>query len=188
MPGQLTQPDILEGVPPTIAPRTALAWALGIAAVFAVVGAACGWLWGSRYDAPAGVVYDHTWYADPWDAGERTVFAATGSFVAIAFVAGLLLGLGVSLFRRAPELGALAGVVVGSVLATWLMLEVGLHVAPADPAQAAAAAVDGTALEGGLAAPGKAAWTVFPLASLVALCVVYLMVPARPHIDVSNED
>ena len=180
MPRQLIEADILDDVP---AVRPAVTWAVAIAVGYAVVGAGCGWLWASRYTAPTGVVYNHTWYPDHWDAGQRTVFAATGTFVVVALIAGLLLGLAASLVPRMPEVATLVGVVVGSVLATWLMLRVGLHLAPPDPATAAATAADGTQLEGGLATPGWAARTTLPLSSLAVLCVVYLMVTPRSRTD-----
>ncbi|MFT4287318.1 hypothetical protein [Nocardioides sp.] len=186
MSGQLIGADILEDVPAAV--RPAVTWAAVIAVGYAAVGAACGWIWASRYTAPSGVVYDHTWYPDEWDAGQRTIFAATGSFVVIAAIAGLVLGLAAVLIPRATEVPTLVGVIVGSVLATGLMLWVGLQLGPSAPAAAAATAADGTALDGGLTTPGWAAWTALPLASLVVLCVVYLMVPARAAGDSSDEE
>lgn len=155
----------------------AVAWGAGLLAAFAVVGAAAGLLWRSRLHVPHGVVVGHQWYPNPWDAGERSFFAATGWYVVIALVAGVLLGLLAAWFARAPELVTLVAVLAGSLLAAWLMLVVGLHGAPPDPQIAAAHAADGTRLSGTISRPGVAAFVVWPLAALVPLGAVYLLVP-----------
>ncbi len=172
---------------PTTATRRTVAWVLGVVAVFAVAGLGCGWLWASRFAAPSGVVYSHVWYPDPWDAGQRTVFAATGSYVVIALVAGVVLGILVSVISRGREVATLVAVSVGSAAAGLLMLRLGLHLAPSDPTKVAAEVADGTRLNGGLEAPGKAAWVAFPLAALVPLCVLYLMFQPRRQPDLSSQ-
>lgn len=164
-----------------------IVWAVGLLGVFAVVGAAAGWLWRSRLHIPHGVVVSHRWYPNAWDTGERSFFAATGWYVVIALVAGLVLGLLAAWLSRAPELLTLAAVLVGALVAAWLMLVVGLHGAPPDPQIAAARAADGTHLSGTISRPGTAAFVVWPLAALVPLGAVYLIFPdsrsARSSID-----
>jgi hypothetical protein len=125
---------------------------------------------------PSGVVLDHRWYPDPWDPGQRDAFAATGWYVVIALVAGVLLGVLAGWLSRAPELVTLAAVVVGSVAAAVVMRLVGLHGAPPDPQLAAAHAAEGTRLSGTIAAPGRGALIAFPLASIVTLALLFLIV------------
>jgi hypothetical protein len=159
----------------------AIGWTVGLLAVFAGAGAACGLLWHARLHAPSGVVVGGRWYADPWSSGEQASFASTGYYVVIAVVAGLVLGLVAAWSSRAPELVTLAAVVVGSVVAAGLMMVVGLHGAPPDPASAAAHAADGTRMSGTISRPGRAALIVWPLASILATGAVFLLLGERPH-------
>jgi ribose/xylose/arabinose/galactoside ABC-type transport system permease subunit len=157
----------------------ALGWAVGIVAVFAAVAAACGWLWRSRLHVPPGLVVGHRWYPNPWDQGQRADFASTAWYVVIALAAGLVLGVLTVLFSRAPEVVTLVALAAGSALAAWVMLRVGLHGAPPDPAAAARTAADGTRLSGTLTHPGRAALLSFPLAALVPAAVLFLVVAPR---------
>ena len=160
-----------------------LAWAVGIVAVFAVVSVGCGLLWRSRLDIPSGVVAQGRWFPDPWDGGERASFDATGWYVVIAIAAGVVLGLLAAWLSRAPELVTLAAVVVGSLVAAWLMRTVGLHGAPPDPQVAAAHAADGTRMSGTIARPGTAALVAWPLATVVALALFFLLLGERDPAD-----
>lgn len=157
----------------------AVGWAAGAVAVFALVGVAAGLLWRSRVHAPPGVVVDHHWYPQPWDSGQQADFAATGWYVVIALLAGLVLGLLAARLSRAPEVVTLGAVVVGSALAGWLMLRVGLHGVPPDPRLAAAHAADGTKLSGTVSRPRPAALVALPLGAIGALCAVFLLAPGR---------
>jgi ribose/xylose/arabinose/galactoside ABC-type transport system permease subunit len=156
-----------------------LAWAVGIFAALATAGVACGLLWRARLDAPHGIVVGGQWYPDPWDTGEQAAFAATGWYVVIALVAGVVLGLLAAWLSRAPEVVTLAAVLLGSLAAGWLMLVVGLHGSPADPQAAAAHAADGTRLSGAVSRPGAAAFVTWPLAAIVPLAALFLLVPGR---------
>ncbi|MFI2707368.1 hypothetical protein ACH5WX_07470, partial [Nocardioides sp. CER28] len=138
--------------------RGSLLWAGAIVVAFLLAGVVGGLVWHSLVDIPRGVVVGHRWYPDPWDTGEQASFAATGWYVVAAAVAGVVIGLLAAWFSRAPEVVTLAAVVIGSLLAAWLMLVVGLHGAPADPQTAAAHAADGTRLTGTISRPGAAAF------------------------------
>jgi hypothetical protein len=160
--------------------RRALVWAGGIVVVTAVVGVLCGLVWRSLLDAPRGIVVGHQWYPNPPEAGERTAFDATGWYVVIAVVAGLAVGIVAAVLGRARELWTLAGVLLGALLAAWLMRLVGLHGAPPDPQALARHAADGTKLPGTLGRPGAAAFVTWPLAALVPVGAIFLIVPGRP--------
>ena len=111
-----------------------------------VAGALAGVVWVWLWTPPTGVVVDQRWVQD--ESGLRGDFSATGSYVAVAAVTGLLVAvlLGV-LFDRA-EIVTLLVVLVGSVLAGWVMYRVGLALSPADPRSLADSAEDGTRLPG----------------------------------------
>ncbi|HEY0890160.1 MAG TPA: hypothetical protein VGE38_11165 [Nocardioides sp.] len=155
-------------------------WCAAVVLVFALAGAACGWLWEWVWDAPTGVVVKGAWYPDPWDAGNRAAFSGTGWYVAIALTAGLLLGLGAGLRSRGRELATLAAVLVGSALAGALMYAVGVWLAPADPEPMAAGLADGQRLRGSLSVSGATSYAAFTVGALLPLAVLYLTVTRRP--------
>jgi hypothetical protein len=156
--------------------RGSLLWAGAIVVVLVAAGVVGGLVWRALVDIPSGVVVGHQWYPDPWDPGQQASFAATGWYVVVAAVAGLVIGLLAAWFSRAPEVLTLVAVVVGSLVAAWLMLVVGLHGAPPDPQTAAAHAADGTRLSGTISRPGAAAFITLPLAAIAPLAVVFLLV------------
>ena len=152
--------------------RVVLLQALAIVVVLAIGGALCGVLWFRLWDPPAGVVSDGQWVTD--EAGLRAGFSGTGGYVAIAAVAGLVLGVLLTLLLDRSELVTLVAVACGSVLAGYLMLEVGMHLGPADPHTLARTAADGTRLDGALRAPGWPPRLAFPLGALLGLLGVLL--------------
>jgi len=168
--------------------RRTVAWGAGIVVVLAIVGALCGLLWRSLLDVPHGVVASHQWFPDPWDQGERSSFAATGWYVAIALGVGLVLGVLAAWLSRAQELVTLAAVLVGSMIGAWLMLRVGLHGAPPDPRLAAAHAADGTRLSGTISRPGVAALVTWPMAAVAVVGAIFLLIPTRPKDRPAIED
>jgi len=150
---------------------------LVIVVVFGVVGVACGWLWYHLWDAPSGVVSGHRWYTN--EAGLRADFDGVAWYVTIALAAGLVLGiLAAWLFDRS-ELVTLAAVVVGSVLAAYLMLRVGTHLSPGDPHELAKTAEDGAKLKGALHVDPWPSRAAFPFGALLGLALVYLMSSQR---------
>lgn len=151
-----------------------------LAGAGAVAGVVWEWLW----TAPVGVVADHQWLAED-EAGLRGQFSATGWFVVVATVTGLLVGGVVALFLdRAPLLTLLA-VVIGSVLGTWLMLRVGAALGPEDPARLALTAKEGTHLPGALEVSRRTPWIAMPAGALVALTLVFFGLSAgrRHHLE-----
>lgn len=140
----------------------------------AVLGAACGVLWEWLWEPPMGTVMNGTLHLD--GSGLRSAFAGTGSYVLIAAVAGLLLGVVVAMLPSRDEVVTLVALVVGSVLAGWLMMVVGHALGPPDPAPRAAQLADLERLPADLEAPGSA-WVAFPGGALAGSLVVWWTVP-----------
>ena len=151
--------------------------ALVIVVAFAVVGVVCGWIWYHLWDAPSGVVSDHQWFTN--EAGLRTDFQGVAWYVTVALVAGLVLGVLAGWVFRRSELVTLAAVVVGSVLAAYLMLRVGVHLSPADPHELAKTAQDGDKLKGALHVDPWPPRGAFPFGALLGLAFVYLFTSER---------
>ncbi|CAI9419798.1 hypothetical protein [Nocardioides sp. T2.26MG-1] len=149
--------------------------------VLGAAGALAGVVWEWLWTAPVGVVVDHKWLAED-EAGLRGQFSGTGWFVVIATVAGLLAGGVVAMFLDRVPLLTLLAVVIGSVLGTWLMLEVGAALGPPDPVHLAATAKDGTHLPGRLEVSRRTPWISMPAGALVALTLVFFGLSAgRRH-------
>lgn len=157
-------------------------WMLRVVALVvvgaALVGAVCGVLWEQWWTPPTGLVRDQVWYADV--DGVRQLFSGTGLYVVVGLAGGVLLGAVSAWFFDRVELVTLAAVAVGSVLAAWLMFEVGTALAPPDPAAAAATAQDGTQLPGTLEVEGSGAFLAFPAGALTGVTVVFIgLAPTR---------
>ena len=148
-----------------------------VVAVFAAVGAGCGWLWFRLWDAPQGVVFDGKWYLD--EEGLRGVFSGTGWFVVIAAAAGLLLGVLCAYLLDRSELVTLLAVLLGAVLATYLMWRVGLALSAADPHVLARSAADGDKLPGRIEVSGSAPFVVLPAVALASLALTFAIFPKR---------
>jgi len=156
--------------------------ALVVVAVFAGVGAACGWLWFKLWTPPQGGVQDGEWlYLDLTEIGQ--VFDATGLYAVIGLAGGLALGVLASLLARRSELVTLAAVAVGSALAAFLCYRVGVHLGPPDPAILAASAPEGTLLPGNLSLSGKSPYVVWSLGGLVGLAVTYFLLTSRSEVQ-----
>jgi hypothetical protein len=151
-----------------------------ILGIFAAVGAACGWLWESRWTAPTGVAYQGKWYPD--GSGTDRMFDGTGSFVVIATLTGLLLGLICAWLFTASEIGTVVAVLAGGALAAWIMHTVGLHLAPADPATRAKDAADFTKIGGTLLTYGDSYRVAFPGGALLGPALVFLCFPANRRV------
>jgi hypothetical protein len=151
--------------------------ALVVVVVFGVVGVGCGWLWYHLWDAPSGVVSGHQWYTN--EAGLRADFEGVAWYVTIALAAGLVLGILAAWLSDRSELVTLAAVVVGSVLAAYLMLRVGTHLSPGDPHELAKTAQDGDKLKGALHVDPWPPRAAFPFGALLGLALVYLLWSGR---------
>lgn len=158
--------------------------ALGVLVVFALAGAAGGWVWHRLWTPPLGVAARAaqgaplTWF--PLDeTALNQMFGATGLYLLVGVVGGLVLGLVAGLVLRRSELVVLAAVLVGSVLAAWLTHLVGQHLGPPSPDAVAARSPEGTRIPGDMATPGHSFYVAWPLGSLLGLTVAYLLPSLR---------
>jgi hypothetical protein len=158
-----------------------------VVAVCAVAGALAGVVWEWLWTPPVGVVIRHEWLVGL--SGLRSEFSATGLYVVVASVAGLLVGALCGLFLDRAELVTLAAVLVGAVLAGWIMAQVGQALGPPDPRQLAETASNGTRLPSDLRIVGKiwpprsirdpSPYVAFPAGATLGLAVVLLGLTKR---------
>lgn len=154
--------------------------ALLILGVFAAAGAFAGVGWEALWDAPSGVVYHHKWFLDP--SGPDVSFSGTALYVLLALPVGVVLGAGAA-FLRGREALTLGSVVVGALVAGWVMYAVGHALGPPDPRVLAAAKPDYArvpadlvlAAEGDSTTPYRStAFVAFPVGALAGATVVFL--------------
>ena len=151
---------------------------LVVLAGFAGAGTVGGVVWEWLWTPPVGVVVDGTWVL----AGEaaRQEFTATGGYVLIGTVLGLLLGAASAWWYVGRETTMLAAVVVGSVVAGALMSLTGALLGPPDPRPLATGRPDGARLEADLRVTGVAAHASFPLGAVTGVvAVLFLTSPRR---------
>ena len=177
MPEQLThEPREVraDGVIPVIVQACLAVAACALAA--ALAGVVWEWWW----TPSVGVVVDHEWLLDL--DGLRSEFSATGLYVVVASVAGLLVGALCGLFLDRAELVTLVAVLAGAALAGWVMVQVGHALGPPDPRQLAQTAREGTRLPSDLRIAGTSPYVAFPAGATLGLAVVLLGLTRR-HAD-----
>jgi hypothetical protein len=153
----------------------------GIVVVACVaVGAVAAVVWEWLWTPPVGMVVDHRWLLGL--SGLRAEFSATGLYVVVATVAGLLVGALCGLFLDRAELVTLAAVVVGAALAGWVMVQVGHVLGPSDPRELAETARNGTRLPSDLRIVGTSPYIAFPAGATLGLAVLFLGLGKR-HSD-----
>jgi hypothetical protein len=145
-------------------------------------GALAGVVWVWLWTPPTGVVVDHQWVQD--ESGLRGDFSATGSYVAVAAVTGLVIAVLLGVLFDKAEIVNLLVVLAGSVLAGWVMYRVGIALSPADPRSLADSVKDGTRLPGRLAVNGVSPFKsypggAFPGGAMLGLVIVYFGLPRR---------
>lgn len=145
---------------------------LMVLAACAAAGALAGVVWEAWWTPPIGVVSDHSWTVDFFQS--RELFSATALYVVVGVLSGGVVGAASAFFVDQVELVTLATVVVGSVLAAWLMLQVGSALAPPDPAVLARTAADDTRLPGTLEVSGNWPLGAFPAGALLGVAVIYI--------------
>jgi len=152
-----------------------VALVVGLFVIAGVVGALVWeWLW----TAPVGVVVDHEWIAAD-EAGLQGQFDGTGWYVVVASAVGLVAGLLAALLLDRAPLLTLTAVLVGSMLATFLMLRIGAALGPADPLVLARDAADGSRLPGELTVSERSPWVALPAGALVGLALVFIGLTPR---------
>lgn len=150
---------------------------VAVLVVLAGSGALAGLLWFRLWEPPAGVVRSGAWLTD--ETGLRGDFSGTGLYVVVAGLTGLLLGVLVALLLARSELATLGFVLVGGVLAGWVMYRVGVLDSPADPRVLAADAADGTVLPGRLRLAGWTPFVAFPTGALLGYAALLVALPGR---------
>ena len=166
-------PDRLTATPWGPILRTVVVSVVLLVLAGAVAGVVWVWLW----TPPSGVVVDHRWVQD--ETGLRGDFSATGSYVAIAAVTGLLMAVLLAVLFDRTEIATLIAVLAGSVLAGWVMYRVGLALSPADPRTLADSVKNGTRLPGRLAVDGGSPFRAFPGGAMLGLVIVYFGLSRR---------
>lgn len=190
MPEQLTEEHTTRsrGIMPAIAQAGI------VVVVCAAAGALAGVVWEWLWTPPVGVVIRHEWLLGL--SGLRSEFSATGLYVIVASVAGLLVGALCGLFLDRAELVTLAAVVVGAVLAGWIMVQVGQALGPPNPRQLAKTAPERTRLPSDLRIVGNiwpprsirdaSPYVAFPTGATLGLAVVLLGLTKRHAGDTSS--
>lgn len=155
-----------------VSPRWVVRDVLVVLTACAAAGALAGVVWEAWWTPPIGVVRDHSWTVDFFQS--RELFSATALYVVVGVLGGGVVGAASAFFVDRVELITLATVVVGSVLAAWLMLQVGSALAPPDPAVLARTAADDTRLPGTLEVSGIWPLGAFPAGALLGVAVIYI--------------
>ncbi len=156
--------------------------------VFAVSGALAGVVWEWLWDAPVGIVFRGDWFLEP--AGPDFAFSGTGWYVVVALIAGALTVLALGWLCPRHEITSLVAMVVGSMLAGWVMFKVGHALGPQDPQLLAAGKVDLSTLPSDLLLVGaddhpglfrfdSSAFAAFPVGAMVTAIYVFLVVSGR---------
>lgn len=162
--------------------------AVGFVAAFALSGALAGVVWESLWHAPAGVAFENQWFLEP--AGPDFSFSGTGWYVLVALVAGALTAFALGWFWPRHELVGIAAFLVGSMLAGWVMFQVGHALGPQDPQLLAAGKPDLTAIPSDLTLAGvegqprlfrldSSAMAAYPIGAMLASIYVYLVASGR---------
>lgn len=179
--------------PPEHRPAAGRAWTRGsvpfvavVLATYVLVGLGAGWVWHELWQPAEGVVVQHQWYAT--GAGLREDFSGTGLYVLIATGAGLGLGVLFAILGGARPVVTLVACVLGSVLAGWLMLQVGEWLGPADPQVLAKDLDDGASLPSALRVSGLSPLLAFSLGTLGALALVFTVFQGNSSEDRFGEE
>ena len=155
--------------------------AAAVLATYTLVGLGAGWVWHELWQPSQGVVIQHDWYAD--GPALREDFSGTGLYVLVAAGAGVALGVLFAFVGGARPVVTLVACVAGSLLAGWLMLQLGERLGPADPHALAENLEDGARLPSALRVSGLSPMFVFSLGTLAALALVFTVFPGKTPED-----
>ena len=155
-----------------------------IVGLFLAAGTGLGVLWEQLWSPTRGVVVRRQWFVVDdqlrFDLdGLRNQFSGTALFTSLGVGAGVVLGLLCALFLARQELRTLAAVTVGSALGSVLMWQVGTRLGPRDPDLLARDVPRGTVLPDDLELGSLGALVALPLGALLALTVVFFLLPPR---------
>lgn len=174
MPEQLTR-EPTGTRPRSVVPVVAQAAIVVVAC--AVVGALAGVVWEWLWTPSTGTVVRHEWLQGL--ASLQAEFSATGVYVLVASVAGLLVGVLCGVFLDRAELVTLIAVLVGAAVAGWIMVQVGHALGPQDPRELAKSLPNRTRLPSDLRVAGKSPYVAFPAGATLGLAVVLLGLTKR---------
>ncbi len=155
---------------------------------FVLSGALAGVVWELLWDPPVGVVFNNQWFLEP--AGPDFSFSGTGWYVVVALVAGALTAFVMAWWWPRHELISLLSIVVGSMLAGWVMFKVGHALGPQDPRVLAVGQADLTPIPSDLTLAGvegaprvfrldSSALAAFPIGATLASIYVFLAATGR---------
>lgn len=155
-----------------------------IVGLFLAAGAGLGVLWEQLWTPTRGVVVRRQWFVVDdqlrYDLdGLRNQFSGTALFTSLGVGAGVVLGLLCALLLARHELRTLAAVAVGSFLGSVVMWQVGTRLGPRDPELLARDLPRGTVLPDDLELGSLGALVALPLGALLALAVVFFLLPPR---------
>jgi hypothetical protein len=150
---------------------------VAVVATYALVGVFGGWMWHELWQPATGVVFEHQWYAD--GEGLRQEFSGTGLYALVAVGLGLVLGVVFAFVGGSRPLLTVCLCLVGSLLAGWLMREVGQWLGPPDPQVVASTADDGDQLPSALRVSGLPPLFAFAVGSLLALGAIFTLFGGR---------
>lgn len=151
-----------------------------VGALFTAGGAVGGWLWERRWTPVTGVAYQHQFVLI--GQAPARAFSATSSYLELALLLGLVLGLCAALDIRGREWATLVAVVAFSGWAGWLMAAVGHHLGPPDPAAAAAVADDFTRIPQDLTVSGLSPILALPFGAILGLAGGFVLLTIFPRL------
>lgn len=170
-------PDQLRSAGPAVRRATLLVLA------WAVWGALLGLLWVTLWEPPQGTAFEGEWFPSREGLGQDV--SATALFALLGIAGGLVLGAVSAFLTRTAEVVTLVATCVGSVLAAWVMFQVGHALGPPDPQVVAAGAAEMAEVPGDLRLAGagtrpwpfwfeSSAFCAMPGGALLALVGVFL--------------
>jgi hypothetical protein len=162
------------------APLRVVVVVLVVGGFFTAGGAVGGWLWERRWTPLTGVAYQHQFVLI--GQAPARAFSATSSYLVLALLLGLVLGLGVALVVRGREWATLIAVAVASAWAAWLMAAVGHRLGPPDPVAAAAVADDFTRIPQDLTVSGLSPFLALPFGAILGLAGGFVLLTIFPRL------
>lgn len=145
---------------------------------FVVVGVLCGLLWHTWWaPAPEGVAVEGRPYFD-----DDVVARGLGLYVVIGAVAGLVLGIVAAFVFENDEVATVVALLVGAIIAGWLMALVGQWLGPESAVEAAKDTADFEPVRADLSAGWVAPFVAFPGGAMVGAVFVLVTFHRRsPH-------
>jgi hypothetical protein len=146
--------------------------------VFAALGALGAVLWNQLVDLPH---YTRTAEGGSLDQVQLSgIVGIDGWFAVIALVLGIAGGVALLLLRPGEPVEMAILVALGGAFAAWLMLSLGMHLGPGDPAAALRAAAPGSHVPLQLKPQATGVEFAWPIGAVLGALVVLLLHTPRP--------